>query len=142
MKTNLRFHRVLVGRERTALYQNLVPRRCRTVERHHHQMQIYRERIHHHHFLRFCTHKFRRLLSEQSVIWHPRIPSAKMSLHTQLGPVFQFLLNVRGSTPWLQTERMAAQVNAIGAIDLGNEEKIAVLLERIVLIHRDGEVFV
>ena len=51
MKQNLRFHRVLIGRKCLTLDEDLVPLAGRPVERHHHQMQIDGQRVHHHDFV-------------------------------------------------------------------------------------------
>jgi hypothetical protein len=42
VKSDLRFDRILIGRKRAFLDHDLVPCRCRAVERNHHQVQVYR----------------------------------------------------------------------------------------------------
>ena len=94
MKANLRLHRVLIGGEGSALDHNLVPCFCRTVKRHHHQMKIYRERIHYHNFDRLRSYQFRGLFGQQSVVRHPWMFRAEVAFHAEFGPVLQFLRDI------------------------------------------------
>ncbi len=88
MKSDLRFHRVLIGRECPTLDNDFMSRRRRPIERHHHQVKIYRERIHNHNFCGLGSYKCGGLVSKQPVIRHPRICSLKVPLDAKFGPVF------------------------------------------------------
>ena len=95
MKTNLRFHRILIGRERPRSMIILCRLRRRPVKRDHHQMQVDGERVHHHNFDRVRAHQAAVCSVSSSVIGHPRILRVEMAFDTKCGPVLQFLLDVR-----------------------------------------------
>ena len=125
MKLNLGLDRILVGGKRPALHQDLVAIWRWAVKRPHHQVQIYRERIHHDDFRRFSPNQLRGLLRQQAVIREPWILGREVSLNAELGPVPKFLLDVLSSVFRLQTERMPAQINALRAtVRLRNVEAL------------------
>ena len=102
MKTNLRLERVLIGRKRSSLHQDLVASCRRAIERRHHQVQVYRQRIHYDDFRRICPHELRSLLRQQSVIREPRILPSEVALYAQFRPVAEFLLHVCSVRSWVE----------------------------------------
>ena len=68
MEANLRLERVLIGRKRSSFHQNLVASCRRSIERRHHEVQVYRQRIHYDDFRRICPHELR---SQYSLAFKP-----------------------------------------------------------------------
>ena len=94
MKADLRLHGVLVGWKCIGLDYDFVARRRRTVKRNHHQVQIYGERVHHHHFAGQCSDQPRGGCRQDLVIRHPGIFGVKVALHSMAFPVLQFLFYI------------------------------------------------
>ena len=113
MILNLRFHRVLIGRESIGFDENFVALRCGAIERDHHQMQIDGERIHCDDFNRKRANQSANGLGENFMIRHPRISSLKMALDAQPRPLLQFLLHVIARGFGLQAKRMADEIDAV-----------------------------
>ena len=127
MKLQLRGHRILIGWKGIVLDQDFVPLRGRAVKTDHHEVQIDRQRIHHHRFDGFGSYHPRHLLGEQFVVGHPGILCVKMSLHPVVSPVGQFLIEGVSGAFGLQPERIAAQIEVWSTIGLdGQVEAVAV----------------
>ena len=136
MKANLRLQRVLIGRKRSSLHQNLVASCRRPIERRHHEVQVYRQRIHYDDFRRICPHQLRSLLRQQSVIREPRILPSEVALNAQFRPIPEFLLQVRRYAFGLKSEGMPAEIDALLSVwYFRNVKPVAEMCERIARIH-------
>src|SRR5580692_5352798 len=136
MKANCRLHRILIGRERSAFDEQFEPLCRRTIERHHHQMQIYREGIHGYDFPRFRPDEHGSLVSKKAVVRHPWMSSMEVSLHAQFCPISQLLIDERFHRFRLESQGMPAQIHAFfpGA-GLWKKEALAKTGEGVGLVH-------
>src|SRR5690606_1468344 len=78
--------------------------------------------VHRDHFERLRTHEPRERVRQLLVIWQPRTRGCEMSFDRELGPVLQFLVEHASNAAWLQSKRVAAQINALAARMSRNEK--------------------
>ena len=110
VEPRLRDHRVLIRGKRALLDQQPVLAGPGAVERDHHQMQVHRQRVHHHHFVGQGTDEPRGRRGQQLVITDPGIARGEVAVDGEALPVFHLLQHVLARTPRLQTERMPREV--------------------------------
>src|SRR3974377_921270 len=90
-----------------------------TGERHHHQVEVHRERIHHHHFDWLCADDSGHVVGQQAMVRHPGITPVEMRFHSELCPSLELLLDVGGCSLRLKSERVSAKVDRGGAVRPG-----------------------
>mmetsp|Transcript_32073 Transcript_32073/g.107981 ORF Transcript_32073/g.107981 Transcript_32073/m.107981 type:complete len:274 (+) Transcript_32073:666-1487(+) len=132
-----RLHRVVVGRERARLDEDLVPLRSRLVKRRQQHVQVHRRRVHQRHLERRVVgaDDARRRIARPLFNVDPRHTGAlghKVALDAVRGPAVQVLEDGRAHARRLQAQRVAAEVrHLISVLRLGLEEHGAVLGERV-----------
>ena len=108
----------VVTRKRLTLNNNLVPAiDIRPIKRRQNKMQIRRQRLHDRNLRRRSPHKGRHSLRRRIISVQPRRQRGvgeglEVALHALRRPGGQVLVQARGDAAGLQTERVAAQVDA------------------------------
>ena len=123
MILNLRFHGVLIGGKRVGFDEYFVSLRGWAVKRNHHEVQVHGERIHYNHFDGKSADQAGNRLGEDLVVGHPGIARVKMRIHAEPRPLLQLPLDVFARGFRLQPERVAAKINAVGAVWLFRDVK-------------------
>ncbi len=131
METDLRFHRVAIGREGPGLDQDGGSFGRRPVEADHQQMQVRRERIHRHHFRRQCADALGQRIAHEGVVGHPGVAPLEVPLDAVLGPVVELFHQRRARGFRLQAERIAAEIQLLASFVLRNQELVAESAQRI-----------
>ena len=100
VEPRLAAHGVAVGRERRVLDDDAVALSGRSVERHHQQVQVDRQRVHDHGLVRLGADESGGRLGQQRVVRQPRAPGLEVSLDAELGPVVEVLEQLGRRSPW------------------------------------------
>ena len=108
MELDLRHDGVAVGRERAILDQDAPARGGRTVEGGEHQVEVHRQRVHSHHFLRGGPNQPGERRPDRLVVGIPGSRFLEIRPDPALGPAQELVLDPRGSRPRLEAQRMAA----------------------------------
>jgi len=104
MPGDLRGHRVPVGGECAGLDEDAGACALRAVKAREHQVQIHRERVHRHDFVRMGATQCREARGEILVIGHPRPPSLFVRLHRKARPLLELLVHPLAGRERLQPE--------------------------------------
>ena len=128
----LRSHRVAVGRKRAGLHQDRAAFGGRSVETHHHQMQVRGERIHRDHFQRLRADHVGQRIADEGVIGHPRRGFEEVALDAVARPLVHHFVDAGARALRLQAEGIAAEVRHFGAVVARDVEFIAIAAQRVV----------
>src|SRR5687768_5208214 len=116
VEAHLRFGRVAIRRKGALLDQERAALPGRAIEACEHEVQVDRERVHRHDFLRACTDQSRERRRGTLVIRHPRPSPGEVSLDRKRAPVLHALRHVALSELWLDAQRVPAQVEERRAV--------------------------
>ena len=116
VKSHVRSGRVAIRRERLLFDQQRRARAGRPVEAREQQVQVDRQGVHRHHFVRLRADEPGDGRRHALVVARPRTPPAEMSLDAARAPVAQDFLDVVAGEQRLCAERVATQVNQLAAV--------------------------
>ena len=137
---DVRAHGVGVARERAALHEDLRAAPLGAPEAHHQEVQVHRQRVHHHHLARPRADEPRAQLPELLVVVDPRAPRVQVALDREARPVVELLLHDRARGPRQQAERVAAEVGERPPVrPRGELELVPERAERVRRVHARGE---
>ncbi len=110
MEPRLRGERVAVGRERALLDHDAVPALGRPVEGDQQEVQVDRQRIHHHHFVRPRAGQARDRRSEQLMVGQPWALALVVALDRAPAPGIQLRQHVLPRAPRHEAQRVPREV--------------------------------
>jgi hypothetical protein len=136
----LRLNGVQIRREGRFIDEGAAPAAGGKVERRHHQVQVHREAVHEHDFMRQRADQPGTRIAQGFVVGIPRRLAVKMAFHTEPRPVVQLLLDKGPRRSRLQSHRMAAEVADRRPIrPEWQKELVAVVPQRIVSVQASGK---
>ncbi|EPY23656.1 kynureninase [Strigomonas culicis] len=131
----VRRHAVRVAGEAVALHQDLLALALRPVEGGQHQVEVHRQRVHHHHLALRGAHDLAHVRAQHVIDLEPRIRLHEVSLHGLVLPLHEKVVHGRLHADVLQPERVAHQVHKGLTARLAREVvRQAVLAQRVVLV--------
>jgi hypothetical protein len=101
------------------------------IERHHQQMEVDRQGVHHRHFAGQGAHYAGHGRCEHVLIAEPRMLGLEVAFHRMVGPIVQFLLQCGLHCLRLQAERIATEIAGLLPVQLRMEKTLAVAAQRV-----------
>ncbi len=138
MPAHLAFHGVLIAWKSARFHYDFEAFCRRAVKRHHHQVQVGGQGVHHDYLLWQGSDQSGCGIGQEPVVVHPGHVAAEMAFHTVFGPVIEFAEDSGADAFGLQPERVAAEIEAIFPQVLWENKLIAVNAQRVLLVGLAG----